>query len=232
MMLEKCRFDSAKKMVPGFLSYQNLWVKRHHCILVSFAVWFSFGVTGLNAQPTYRATDRVEVHFDIETTAQPIQGTVELSNFAIRGVDGLGRFRMDVTIDGRSINTGDIVVDRLFKEEILQAEIGPIRFASTDLVPLRTLNQEADSANSETDTIDIIPKGYQGIRAGVWSDQLRGTRYHELTYSWKAKPDGRLHILIDEHIPLARLGFKAVKHPFIQTKGSVHIRVDTMIQIR
>jgi hypothetical protein len=162
-----------------------------------------FRTAELAAQPG--ATLQVEV----PTNVGPITVSLPIHRLDIRGVDGRGRFALELWMNPQHIDSGDAVTDAFIARHVLPIE----RLRVTSSERLTPSNKE-----------DATPEEKALFGAAVWIDAGNRPRYRQLRYKFTPKGAGG-ELQVTHQATLEQLGVNTPPHPFVQVTGPVTVKL-------
>jgi hypothetical protein len=154
-----------------------------------------------------------EVTFEAATSVGPVSGTLDLVRLDVRGLEGVGRFEMRGAFDPGSVDVGDELLNGHIARWVLRSKDGAFVFGATRRLP--PLAKAGEGAKPEDELFG----------AGVYLDQRRGGKYLEVRYRFYGNPDGTATLEMQYTAPLEDLGLLPPKHPFVEMKGPITVRV-------
>ena len=158
----------------------------------------------------------VKLQFEVPTSVGMIKGTVKLVRLEARALDGGGRLDLRGTVDPNSADVGDDVLSGHIARWVLRGAAGPIIFGSSKRLPPLTDAGQGGGKDA----------GLWGT--GLYLDARRGGRYLEVRYAFTPDQAGG-DLGVRTEIPLAELGLKTPKHPFIEVTGPVTLSLQARL---
>jgi hypothetical protein len=146
------------------------------------------------------------LHFSLPTNVGLVEGTVDVVRIDSRGVEGWGRFELRMTIDPKSVSTGDTLRDAQAQRVVLSGDEGALLVASTDRLPSIP-----------------TPEGTYVLGASTWMDARRGRKHLDLRYTWEGDAESGT-IRFTHEATLEELGLRPPAHPFITVTGPLTVK--------
>lgn len=156
----------------------------------------------------------VTLHFEVDTSAGPVTGTLAVSRVIARGLGGAGQFELVCEVDPLSLRTGDELRDRLLRRQLFGARPEALRFAAYTRA----------GANASATGQESAP---MATAMGFWQTPHGRTRL-DVPYGWEpAGSGGTLRLVLASN--WSDLGLPEPEHPFVRVTGPVRMTLQVTL---